>query len=153
MEPVFRNALRAGALPVLVATLSLAVVACGGVDRSDYVRKNLRLLDSLPVPTGAHVKRTESAPYQDSELPGAKTIGYRTSRVFEPAASASPRSTIEFYRRHMLGWHVEDLSEAPSISLNRGDAYVHALAGPEEVVVEVDHNCFKGGSHPRCFGP
>ena len=133
--------------------MSLGAVACGGLDRSEYVRKNLRLLDSLPVPPGAHVKRTESSAYKDTDSAGAKTIGYGTTRVYVLPASLTPRSAIDFYRRRLPGWHVEDLSEAPSISLSRGDAYIHVLAGPGEFIVEVDHNCFKGGSHPRCFGP
>jgi hypothetical protein len=105
------------------------------------------------VPSGAQLRRTESHAYENNDTPAARTIGYGTSRVYEPVSSASPESIIRFYRRHMRSWRVEDVSETPSISLSRGDAYVHVLAGEDQFVVEVDHDCFKGGNHPRCFGP
>ena len=74
-------------------------------------------------------------------------------RVYRLTRSADPRAVIQFYRGRMSAWHVEDLSATPSISLSRGDAYVYVQAGAGELVLEVDHDCFKGGDHPRCFGP
>jgi hypothetical protein len=51
------------------------------------------------------------------------------------------------------GWTVEDVSATPSISVRRGDEYIHVLAGRGTLYVEADHDCYKGGSSPRCFGP
>jgi hypothetical protein len=49
-------------------------------------------------------------------------------------------------RRELDGWRVVDASAAPSLSLVRGTAYVHVLAGDREYAVSVDHDA------PGCPG-
>jgi hypothetical protein len=141
-----------------LALLAVAgALACGcdrGVDRDRYVERNMALLKTLPAFPGARLVKFASTPYKGNELPGARTIGYGTTGVYSVSSATRPRSVIAFYRRALRGsWRVVDISAAPSISLQKGDAYLHVLSGPGEVLVEVDHDCYKGGTSPRCFGP
>ncbi|HEX6699900.1 MAG TPA: hypothetical protein VF101_04140 [Gaiellaceae bacterium] len=138
----------------LLAGLSaVALVGCGGPDKEKYVRENLRLLDSFPVVPGARALRTESFGYKDNDTAGARTIGYGTTRTYRLPAGVSPREAVMFYRRALgESWRV-DVSEAPSVSLRKGDAYLHVLGGRATVIVEIDYDCYKGGASPQCFGP
>ena len=103
---------------------------------------------------GARLVKVDSAPYKGSDVPGAGTVGYGTTRVYAVSAGTSATAVIAFYRRALRGaWREVDVSAAPSVSLRSGDAYLHVLAGRGRVFVEIDHDCYKGGSSPRCFGP
>ena len=135
--------------------LVFTCAACGrAVDRNDYVQKNLRLLDSLPTPGGAHPLRTDSQGYPGRDAPGADIIGYGTTRTYSLSPKMDAGNIVAFYRRSLREpWQVVDVSAAPSVSLRRGDSYIHVLAGKRRLFVEVDHDCFKGDSSPRCFGP
>jgi hypothetical protein len=137
--------------------LSLVVVAavagCGGLDRDEYVDKNLALLKQVPAFPGARLVRVESAPYEDGDTSDADTIGYGTTRLYKLPDRTSPNDVITFYRQTLRGWRVVDLSMAPSLSLRKGDAYLHVLPSGEQLIVEIDHDCYKGGPSPRCFGP
>jgi hypothetical protein len=143
--------------PPAVALAAAAVLLSGcfggsGVDRDSYVKKNVALLKTLPTFPGARAGGFESGPYKGGDSPGAKTIGYGTTRDY--TFSAAPARVIAFYRRALHGeWQLVDVSEAPSLSLRKGDAYVHILVGRGNAMVEIDHDCYKGGSSPRCFGP
>ena len=142
-------------LPAVLAAAAALVAGCGGgVDRDSYVEKNLALLKTVPPFPGASLVKVDSAPYKGSDIPGARTIGYGTTRVYAVSAATPSTAVIAFYRRALRGaWRVLDVSAAPSVSLRSGDAYLHVFAGDGQVFVEIDHDCYKGGSSPRCFGP
>jgi len=136
-----------------LSLVAAAVAGCGGLDRDEYVDKNLALLKQVPAFPGARLVRVESAPYEDGDTPDADTIGYGTTRLYKLPDRASPNDVISFYRQALRGWRVVDLSMAPSLSLRKGDAYLHLLPSGEQLIVEIDHDCYKGGPSPRCFGP
>jgi hypothetical protein len=136
----------------LIAAATIAC-GCGGTDRAAYVRKNVALLQTVPRLPGAHLVRLESAPYKDNDTPSARTIGYGTTRIDALPPRTTPSQVVAFYRRKLRGWRVVDTSSAPSISLRKGDAYLHVLPGRRRVFLELDHDCYKGSPSPRCFGP
>jgi hypothetical protein len=140
-------------LVAVLSVLALLVSGCGGIDRDRYVARNVALLNSLPFVPGARATRTDSSPYKNNDTAAAHTIGYGTTRLYRLPRRVTPERAVRFYRTHLVGWKVEDVSAAPSLSVSRGDAYVHVLAGGGKLYVEVDHDRFKGGSSPRCFGP
>jgi hypothetical protein len=139
---------------IAAALVGSVLLGCGGPDKGKYVHENLRLLDSFPVLSGARAVSTESFAYKDNDTAAARTIGYGTTRTYRLPARVSPREAVMFYRRALAGsWRAVDVSLAPSVSLRNGDAYVHVLGGRRTVIVEIDHDCYKGGASPRCFGP
>jgi hypothetical protein len=147
---------RAGAVAFLLAVVVMMLAGCDrGIDRDAYVEKNVRLLDSLPVLPGARPARTESSPYSNNDTPGAQVVGFGTTRTFVLPPRLLPPQAIDAYARLLAarGWEVVDRSMVPSVSARHRDAYVHVLAAPREVLVEVDHDCYKGSSTPQCFGP
>lgn len=139
-----------------VVVLATALAGCGGsaVERGSYVRSNVVLLNTVPVFPGASLRTVSSSPYKGTEFAGADTIGYGTTRTFALRRSASPKNVIAFYRRALLGrWQLVATSAGQYGSWRNGDAYLHILAGPRRLLVVVDHDCYKGGPSPRCFGP
>jgi hypothetical protein len=143
-------------LSVGVAIAAVAV-GCGGggddVDRDGYVKENLALLRTLPSFPGARLGRVEALPYKANEQSDA-VAGYWAARTDRLPTGVRPAAVIAYYRRELRReWRIDDISKAPSISLRKGDAYLHVLAGGGVVDVEVDHDCYKGGSSPTCGGP
>jgi hypothetical protein len=132
---------------VLFAT---TVVGCGAdVDRRSYVAKNLALLDTVPTFPGARLIAVSSSPYRASDMPGARIAGYGTVRDYRLPAGTRPRTVISYYRRTLESqWKPVAGAPARYVSLRRGDAYLHVLAGRGDVVLEIDHDCSLG-----CFGP
>jgi hypothetical protein len=143
----------------LALLLAAALVAgCGDadpVDRNSYVENNVALLKTVPAFPGAKPGPVDSEPYKNNEQPDAETIGYGTTRADEVPAATRPSAAIAFYRRALRArrWKELDVSAAPSVSLRKGDAYLHVLAGRGGVDLEIDHDCYKGGPSPMCFGP
>jgi hypothetical protein len=139
---------------LVLVVAAMHVGGCGSdVDRAPYVEKNQALLESVPSFPGAKQGGFESTPYKGSDNSGAAIIGYGTTRVDTLPAGTRTAKAIAFYRRALGGtWEIVDVSEAPSLSLRKGDAYLHLLFGGGEVLAEIDHDCYKGGSSPRCFG-
>jgi hypothetical protein len=141
----------------IAVAIAAVVVGCGDdsndVDRRSYVKQNLALLKTVPVFPGARLGKVESVAYKASEQSDA-IVGFGTIRSDALPARARPSAVVAFYRRELgREWRVVDISKAPSISLRKGDSYLHVLAGGGVVDVEVDHDCYKGGSSPVCFGP
>jgi hypothetical protein len=114
-------------------TIGALTAGCGDeVERDPYVRANRALLDSVPRFPGAQLTQVSSSGYQANEQ----------------------TQVMRFYRRTLRrGWRLVDVAAAPSLSLQKGDAYLHILAGGGVIDVEGDHDCYKGGSSPTCFGP
>jgi hypothetical protein len=145
-------------IAVVVGTTALVAITVFGwgpdVDRKRYVAKNVALLRSLPRFPYAEVVGVVSAPYRTSEAPGARIAGYGTTRTYRLPPSTEAREVIAFYRRALVpAW--TPVAESPDdyISLRRGDAYVHILVGATDVVVELDHDCYKLFGAMACFGP
>ena len=106
------------------------------------------MLRSLPTYPGAQAGKVELLPYKANEQSDA-IAGYWSSRTDRLPAGTKAGAAIRFYRRELQeDWQIEDISKAPSISMRKGDAYLHVLAGDGEVDVEVDHDCT-----PGCGGP
>lgn len=155
MQPTL-PAVRRGAVAFLLAALVAVVAGCrGGIDRGAYVAKNVRLLDSLPVLAGARPVRTESSAYENNDTPEARVVGFGTTRTYVLRSRLLPPQAIDAYARLLRtrGWGIVNRSTAPSVSARHGDAYAHVLSAPGRLLVEVDHDCYKGGSTPKCFGP
>jgi hypothetical protein len=139
---------------IALAAAAVLVSGCGDVDRDSYVKKNVAVLKTVPTFPGARPGGFESGPYKGGDNAGARTIGYGTTRIDTLPGATRPAKVIAFYRRALRGaWQIVDDSAAPSLSLRKGDAYLHVLPGGGEVYLEIDHDCYKGGSSPRCFGP
>ncbi len=117
-----------GGLPLrLGAALCVAAFApgCGSsVDRSSYIAQNLALIRGVPAVPGSRLVRVDETGYKNGEAAWATTVGYGTLQVY------------------------------PGFQLNftRGDAYLEVFATQRHVEVKNDHNCYKGGSSPVCFG-
>jgi hypothetical protein len=143
-------------LSVTVA-VAVAAVGCsedgGGVDRASYVKKNLAVLETVPPFPGARAVGVQSVAYRATEQSDA-VAGYGTIRGYHTPARTRPSSVVAFYRRELRqDWRVVDVSTVPTVSLRRGDAYLYIMAGPGGVNIEIDHDCYKGGPSPVCFGP
>lgn len=143
---------------VLATTTSaLVATACGSGARDEarapYVRENLALLRSLPVVPHAKLIRTGSNPYREREQDHAPVKGYGTTQVYSLPSRTHAESAIGFYRRALNGRWTEVAGSHEYVSLKRGDAYLHILAGRGRLYVEVDHDCYKGDHSPHCFGP
>lgn len=121
--------------------------------RAPYVRQNLALLRSIPVVPHAKLVRTASTPYRESEQDDAPVAGYGTTRVYILPSGTHPDSAVDFYRRVLAGRWTEVAGSHEYVSLKRGDAYLHILAGRGRLYVEVDHDCYKRDPSPHCFGP
>ena len=136
-----------------IVVLALLAVGCSGGDvgRDDYVRENRTVLHSIPPPPSGSLTEQVSRPYTGRDVEGADIIGYWTIRTYATPRGLTAEEVIRFYRQR-LGpeWELLQQSAAPSLSYRKGDAYLHILADEENVVVEVDHDCFKGGPAPRC---
>jgi hypothetical protein len=117
------------------------------------VRENLALLGSLPVVPRAQLIRTTSNPYREHERDAAPVEGYGTTHIYNLPSGAAAESAIDFYRRALNGRWTEVAGSDEYVSLRRGDAYLHILAGRGRLYVEIDHDCYKGDSSPHCFGP
>lgn len=149
-----RLAAAARSLSVAGAIAALAAGCDEGddVERESYVRANVALLRAVPEFPGARLGKVEALPYRASEQSDA-IAGYWASRIDRVPGGTRPAGVIAYYQRELRPWQVVDLSKAPSISLRKGDAYLHVLAGGGVVHIEVDHDCYKGGASPRCGGP
>ncbi len=136
--------------------LAATVAGCGtgdDVERGPYVSRNVALLDSLPAVPGTRVIGTSSSPYRDGDNPGARVAGYGTTREYRLPRGISTQEAVDRYRRALRpGWS-EVAGSDEYVSLRRGDAYLHVLAGRGRVAAEIDADCYKGGSAPHCFGP
>jgi hypothetical protein len=139
-----------------VTTSALVATACasGARDeaRAPYVRENLALLRSLPVVPHAKLVRTASNAYREREQDDAPVKGYGTTQVYNLPSGTHAASAIHFYRRALDGRWTEVAGSDEYVSLKRGDAYLHILAGRRRLYVEVDHDCYKGDPSPHCFG-
>jgi hypothetical protein len=149
---------RACIAALLAATASaLVTTACrsGAHDeiRAPYVRQNLAVLRSIPAVPHAMLARTESSPYRESEQDDAPVAGYGTTRVYNLPSGTHAKSAVDFYRRALAGGWTDVAGSREYVSLKRGDAYLHILAGRGRLYVEVDHDCYKGDRFPHCFGP
>jgi hypothetical protein len=135
-------------LVVVVVVVALVPAGCGDVDRESYTEKNVSLLRTLPTYPGARpVGKVDHSGYKANEHSDA-IVGYFSSRTFKLPAGTKAGAAVRYYQRELDDWKVEDISKAPSISLRKGDAYLHVLAGEGEVDLEVDHDCT-----PGCGGP
>ena len=150
---------RASVAALLAATTSALglATACGSGARDEvrapYVRKNLALLRSIPVVPHAKLVQTASTPYREREQDDAPVKGYGTTQVYNLPNGTHAESAIDFYRRALAGRWTEVAGSDEYVSLKRGDAYLHILAGRGQLYVEVDHDCYKGDPSPHCFGP
>lgn len=132
------------------------LAGCGGgdgIDRGPYVSRNVALLDRLPAVPGAQAIGTSSSAYRDGDNPGAQVAGYGTSRTYRLPRGASSAEAVDHYRRTLTPAWTEVAGTGEYVSLRRGDAYLHVLAGRGRVIAEIDADCYKGGSSPHCFGP
>ena len=140
-----------GAVAVLVAT------ACGSgardAARAPYVRENLALLKSLPIFPHATLVRTVSNPYREREQDDAPVTGYGTTQLYRLPSGTHAGPAVDFYRLALRGRWTEVAGSDEYVSLKRGDAYLHVLAGRGRLYVEVDYDCYKGDPSPHCFGP
>ena len=140
-----------------VTTSALVATACGTGARDEarapYVRENVALLTSLPVVPHAKLVRTASNPYREREQDDAPVKGYGTTQVYNLPNGTHAESAIDFYRRALDGRWTEVAGSDEYVSLKRGDAYLHILAGGGRLYVEIDHDCYKGDPSPHCFGP
>jgi hypothetical protein len=139
---------RACVAALLAATMSaLVATACGSRApdevRAPYVRENLALLRSIPAVPHARLVRTESGPYRESEQDDAPIKGYGTTRVYNLPRGMHAASAVDFYRRALAGRWTEVAGSHQYVSLKRGDAYLHILAGRGRLYVEVDYDCYK----------
>jgi hypothetical protein len=145
-------------------TSAVAVVAALGVasgaaaiNRRSYIAKNLAMLRAVPAYPGARLKRIDESGYRANGLPGAKIVGYGTTRVYVLSRSVKPRSVIAFYGRALRPrWHLLQTYRSRGfgqLNFRRGNAYLEVFATPGEVDVEIDHDCYKGHRTPVCFGP
>jgi hypothetical protein len=109
-----------------------------------YLSRNAAILDQLPIFPGARQRAdTVAAPERSADVPRAPVVGYWSSRTYLFPSDASAREVIDFYREALRerGWRLVQESEAPSLSLRQGAAYLHLLSGIDEAyVVEVDHD-------------
>ena len=87
-------------------------------------------------------------PYKANEQSDA-VAGYWSARTDKLPDGTKAGAVVRYYQRELRAeWRVEDISKAPSISMRKGDAYLHVLVGGGVVDVEVDHDC-----RPNCGGP
>src|ERR671930_2159967 len=133
---------RTSVAAVLAATVSaLVATACGSGARDEarapYVRENLALLRSLPVVPHAKLVRTASNPYREREQDDAPVKGYGTTQVYNLRSGTHAESAIDFYRRALDGRWTEVAGSDEYVSLKRGDAYIHVLAGRGRLYVEI----------------
>jgi hypothetical protein len=139
--------MRSSWVAVLVL-IPVVAAGCDDVDRESYTEKNVSLLRTLPTYPGARpVGKVEHSGYKANEQSDA-IVGYSSARTFELPAGTKAGAAVRYYQRELDDWKVEDISEAPSISMRKGDAYLHVLAGEGEVDLIVDHDCT-----PGCGGP
>jgi len=137
-----------GGVVVIAAVASGCADDSSDLDRESYGKKNLALLRSLPTYPGARPGKVELLPYKANEQSDA-IAGYWSSRTDKLPSGTKAGAAVRYYQRELRpDWEVEDISKAPSISMRKGDAYLHVLAGSGEVDVEVDHDCT-----PGCGGP
>jgi hypothetical protein len=137
--------------------VAVAVPASGdAIDRKSYIEQNLALLRTVPAFRGARLLRVDESGYKANELSDA-IVGYGTTREYSLRRSVRPGVVIAFYRRVLRhSWRVLDVFRSrglAQLNLRRGNAYLEVLATRGHVDVEVDHDCYKGGRSPVCFGP
>ena len=143
--------MRSSSLVVLVLISAVAVGCADGssnLDRESYGKKNMAVLRSLPTYPGAQPGKVELLPYKANEQSDA-VAGYWSARTDKLPDGTKAGAVVRYYQRELRAeWQVEDISQAPSISMRKGDAYLHVLVGGGVVDVEVDHDCT-----PNCGGP
>jgi len=141
---------------IAIALATVAVSGCavdGGneLGQGEYVRENVVVLRSIPGPPSGRLIEQVSRPYRESEQDGADIIGYWTIRRYATPRNLTPQEVIGFYRQRLAtDWDIQQQSATPSLSYRKGDAYLHILPGDGNVIVEVDHDCYKGRPSPRC---
>jgi hypothetical protein len=114
---------------LILAAAPLLAVACGG-SRS-YIADNERLLGSLPLPSGANVVRTTSAPYYPEGGAGGDPLGFTTEAQIETDGHPTPRSLVAFYRSSLSGWKCRRVARIvpPVLVCQREHDYVNVDLG------------------------
>ena len=137
-------------LLIVAAVSLLAVVALGrcspGPDRDSYIRANLRAMAQIPVYPRSTLAGTHTSACRERDGAYTKAVGYWTTVTYTLPPRAESREVIDFFKRELASWRLEQQSAAPSLSLRKGDDYVHILVAPGEYTVGIDH------AHPGCPG-
>src|SRR4029077_11789267 len=132
---------------LLITVAGLVVVACGAsthVERGPYLAQNAALLRTLPAFPQARLVQVGSSPWKTSDDEGAAIGGYFTTRIYALPPATDGATAISFYRRALTPNWTEVAGSTEYVGMKRGDAYLHVLAGRGRVLVEVDHDCYKG---------
>lgn len=93
----------------LVAALLLAASAsCGSgdVDRTDYVRENLKLLPTFPVPPGSTIASVASRPLREERKPfgGSYVASYTTFVTYLTPPRTRAADLARFYADDLGSW-------------------------------------------------
>ena len=142
---------------LVIGMASAAVTnGCGqhnDVARNPYVRKNLATLKTIPPFPSAKLIRVDSTPWRRTEQADAPIVGYATTRIYDLPVGTQAHAVVAFYRWRLRARWKEVAGSQEYVSLRKGDAYLHILAGRGRAYLEIDHDCYKGGDSPQCFGP
>lgn len=95
---------------VLIVVAGLGVVLLvrffHGPDRGDYLAKNERIVQALPLPPGAHERMRQILRNEDTVFGEqlSHTVGYTTYVTYAVPAPTSSRAVVAFYGRRLPGW-------------------------------------------------
>jgi hypothetical protein len=108
--------------PLIAFGISLLAAGCGtGVDRSDYIRKNVDVFKSLPQLANAPMTRQESSPYRTEET--GPVEGYVTLSFLRAPSQMSLSQVIAFYRTRLAPeWKLINRLSGPVLNFRRGAA-------------------------------
>lgn len=149
---------RTSATPLVV--LALAVAGCGGqgVDKQAYVSANARVVNAIPVFTGARLIDSTSMPYFEEGRSGAQ--GYTTNTRYRFPVTSTVGDVSAFYRRRLASrWKLTEVlrgssRDGPVLNFCRGKASVSInLQSKQQRILEIDidHGYYgKFGRPPSC---
>ena len=133
-------------IPLLLVVVAVAVgaVACGGPNRSAYVKANDRVFKQLPLFPGAKLRAKVSAPARAEE--DGPVVGYTTRYDFELPQMAQPDEVAAFYRQRLEPkWRLVERIDGPVLNFRQGGAFLSINLDSwraHQFEVAVDHDYY-----------
>lgn len=126
-------------MPLVAAAL---LAGCQHAEADADVKQNEGILAELPVPAGARLAETRSAPYEEE---GGPAEGHTTTGIYRAPRGLTARRIVDFYGERLRRWRCrpEDVG-ALLLHCTRGTALVSVNtenmgADPPSFEVVVDH--------------
>jgi hypothetical protein len=95
---------------LIVVALGVCIVLTArffhGPDRGDYLAKNERIVQALPLPPGAHETMRQILRNEDTVFGEqlSHTVGYTTYVTYAVPGTPSSKLVVAFYDRKLQGW-------------------------------------------------